>query len=653
LARACAGGIDDDVHTFRLQIKVNNLAQNDLLTLKFDRNRGRDYGDGRARQTAKLRTLGGQWREVLQARANGDQVLEVEVLSSDIVCKMRLVASTGDKEIGSVWCDFGAAESLRRFTNQFDDKEEADIGWLFQGNLYPAGNVSTAKIYRKFKIDPTRGDVNGNWKVVNGHRMRIGLEVQMSHIDPQSETFTKPQDVANFASIVGFDDAKTRTKIVTTLKDGSAQMAIKIGKKVAPVVFTTSADLSQWKDNEANVAKEGSLPIYKLPDLTAEGERVTWFPPPSDIRATVIYRDNGKYPDWTYKAHRLDGSSTRSSESDQVVFEMTELNKFTTDKNRLSFYNINLSPDGKKALFATNCSGFDIDGCHNLFLGNLTTGAYRNIENELFGGGEFWSPDSRSFARVQGTLDTVFGDRFRPDDVLTVMIHDVETRNVWPVLANDSLNRNDLSWSPSGALYFTTFSKEASGNTLFAPTLHQLSNRVELKNLGIGRGARVSPNGQWVAFYGMEDVSRPYGITQMALCVMRADGSERRAINRRPDGTQPDIVWTPDSENLVEIDDGTVREWNLHTGRFREVATLKLTPRPRTNPDESYRNRLTAASVSKSGRYLFITNRQLVNDPKNRGYSVNINVWFALDLQNGALHELALFRNGDFDWHEE
>ena len=134
---------------------------------------------------------------------------------------------------------------------------------------------------------------------------------------------------------------------------------------------------------------------------------------------------------------------------------------------------------------------------------------------------------------------------------------------------------------------------------------------------------------------------------------MRVDGNERRALNRRTNGTQPDILWTPDSENLIEIDNGTVRTWNLHTGRFREIANLQLTPRPRTGHDESYRNRLIAEKVSKSGEYLFVTNTQLVSDPKYRGYSISVKTWFGLDLKSGAIHKLAIFRGGDFDWREK
>ena len=655
LARACAGGIDDAVHTFRLQIKVNNLAQDELLTLRFNYNRGRDYGDGRARKTAKLRTLGGEWSETLQARPNQDRVLEVEVLSSDIICKMRLVASTGDKEIGSVWCDFGAAESLRRFTDPFAENDGKDNGWLFYGRAYPPSSVSKAKMYLKFKVDPTLGDVNGNWKVVNNHQLEFALvDAHASSRTPAVDLLTKPEEIASYGSIINSDGSKTLTRIVTTSRDGSASVEVKSEPKVGATLTIGFTDYSQWEDEDKSAPRPPNRlpPVQSVEVVPTEGETVEWRSIPDDIRGTVIYGESTKQNQQDkFFEHRIGESSTR----DRLVFDFSSSNTGYTPKELSegygsSAYRPRLSPDGKRATFHTPRFNQYLDGCHDLYVGEIATGKYELLKEYLFGNSEKWSPDSRSVAVVEGSLDTIFGHLVAPG--LTVKVLDVATKSQRMLLTDDTLNRDTLSWMPNSDLLFDASpgSYTAQGYKATPPQLYKSSTRGT-RIVAEGANAVTSSDNRWIAFYGMEDIGKKYGASQMALSVMRPDGTGRRALNRERGGLQSTILWTNDNKSLLSIsrDENpsltTIKKWNIETGRFYTLARIR---------GLNYEEPQPLQKLSKNGRYLLFSNDEW-RERKSRGDNMrwSVRTWLALDLETGKLQTLAVFRFADFNWREE
>lgn len=250
-ARSCAGGIDNEEHRSVLRIHVARgkapLA-NAVINLSFapDTEKGKEY---RIYRPPKLRGLKGAWQPSLVVRTDRRGEAEITVLSSQVIGRRRLMAQWNQREIGSVWCDFAAAVSYRRFPDWYDS--ETDTGWLFRESVNGKGQT-WAKVFMKYRVDASRGDVPGNWAPVQGHRIRIRIKSAKLLTREEESTLTTPEEIQRRATFVAPKDAGSKlispTSIeVTTAHDGSAQVVYKTQSKSGGSVIPTldSVDLSQ------------------------------------------------------------------------------------------------------------------------------------------------------------------------------------------------------------------------------------------------------------------------------------------------------------------------------------------------------------------------------------------------------------------------
>ncbi|MDQ3813719.1 MAG: hypothetical protein M3347_07185, partial [Armatimonadota bacterium] len=258
--RACAGGLDDDVHTLSITAhatKDDAPVADTELTFSFRGNRGHDYEDGREPLTARLyddTDTNKPWKETLTKKTNDDGDIVLRVKSSDVISQPTVEVKWKNQQgeeiqVGSAECDFAEAVSKRRFPH-FSDPG-GDTGWIFNfPELSGPGAWTPAKIYMKFKINPDLGDVNGNWKFVNSHQMLLQIdEVRLK----EGTSITDPAQFAEYAVLTPappIDSSVTGVVALTkvTANDGAAQVWVKAGPKIGDVaeVVVGAIDKSQF-----------------------------------------------------------------------------------------------------------------------------------------------------------------------------------------------------------------------------------------------------------------------------------------------------------------------------------------------------------------------------------------------------------------------
>ena len=237
--RACAGGIDDHAatnpdgaedfqyraHTRKIDFtaKLDGKAMpNARFTLRFDGNKGHEYGDGREKKMARLHKTSeafdaaNPWKETLEVQADSAGKVSVWVLSSDVIGKpvlqaiLKPVAVPKEPlKLGEISCDFDAPTRYRRFDNPFDQEEQEDRGWIFD---FPRlidpdskEKLTPAKLYLKFKkfenkgddytFDDANGVTQGNWQFVNGHDVKLFIAQVDLLLESEDETSQEERQI--------------------------------------------------------------------------------------------------------------------------------------------------------------------------------------------------------------------------------------------------------------------------------------------------------------------------------------------------------------------------------------------------------------------------------------------------------------------------
>jgi hypothetical protein len=275
-ARACAGGIGlDGVHDFTITGTAKRpdgtLVTGAQLELSFEGNKGHDYSsdpegikpDGWTTDDIKKARFvttddHGQTALVEEMNLTTDpegkfnaHVLSSDIISSDIKIKVKWKDENGkEHDVGEKACDFAEAISIRRFPNWIDPDETEDTGWLFGQQWLNAPNIeTTAKVYVKFMIDPSIGDVDGNWKEVNGHNMFFKID----SVTPREGT-TVSNNLNDYATLVANrPDGATIYQTVAGANGsagGAATATVRAGDMIADAstIWVIAYDLSQWKE---------------------------------------------------------------------------------------------------------------------------------------------------------------------------------------------------------------------------------------------------------------------------------------------------------------------------------------------------------------------------------------------------------------------
>ena len=302
--RACAGGFDDHAavdpvgqndfqyraHTRKIDLTVKldgKPMPNAKFTLRFDGNKGHDYGDRRTKKMARLHKTNEAfdathpWQDTLEMQADSAGRVSVWVLSSDVISQPKLQAIlkpvTAPKQpvkLGEIECDFAAPVHLRRFDNPYDPDEKEDRGWIFDFpylvDPHNKEKLTPAKLYLKFKRFSNKGDdytyvdsngvTQGNWQFVNGHSVKI-LVTQIDLLrqsgdettQPKGEITGTPEELRRYA----FINLKRATSQDNTAKSKSAgkgetlpQVYVKAGTDIKKVktIWVDAQDLTAWKE---------------------------------------------------------------------------------------------------------------------------------------------------------------------------------------------------------------------------------------------------------------------------------------------------------------------------------------------------------------------------------------------------------------------
>lgn len=238
VVRACAGAVGNDgVHSAIVEVLAKQAGQNlpnAALTFSFENNVGNP-------KIAKFINEQGQQVDTLTRTTNSEAKASLTVLSSDTISQPKIVAKYEGEQVGSITCNFAEAVSYRRFPNWINPDETEDTGWLFGQNwLNAEGNETTAKVYMKFMVDPSKGDIDGNWKEVNGHKMLFKVD----SVDVVEGAVASPS-LADYASLVS--NQADGTTVHSTASDGAATAVMRAGSNVgeADTIWLIAYDQTQ------------------------------------------------------------------------------------------------------------------------------------------------------------------------------------------------------------------------------------------------------------------------------------------------------------------------------------------------------------------------------------------------------------------------
>ena len=304
LARACAGGLGDDVHAFTImgtaQKPDGTIVPGATLRLSFENNRGEEKRAKFVPDTQKNQVLVNTNGEEMTVRteSNGRFPLTVrssDTISDDITVKLQWENEDGEiEDVGEQDCDFAPPANIRRFGIK-DYVEIVDNGWLFnpdslttpqRGMSLPRQNQTVpAYVYLKFQKDTeverdnkyfllysnngqgtpsTTLDANGdgvtspgerttgairhpladaeNWRAVNGHKLRVRI---MLIINDENVAVSETS-YADYCTIVDANGNAVSYVDVLTSSDGYAQLSIRggPGMELVKSIHLEAKDLS-------------------------------------------------------------------------------------------------------------------------------------------------------------------------------------------------------------------------------------------------------------------------------------------------------------------------------------------------------------------------------------------------------------------------
>jgi len=122
------------------------------------------------------------------------------------------------------------------------------------------------------------------------------------------------------------------------------------------------------------------------------------------------------------------------------------------------------------------------------------------------------------------------------------------------VTKGDYQHIGPISWHPSGEKFYFTSNRQADWEHQFRHTgVYELNLKTDsirplTDRKGPDSNAKIAPNGQYIAYIGYEDRAQAYQNRQVWL--MKADGSEKRALSKTIDASITQMVWDAKSKGL-------------------------------------------------------------------------------------------------------
>ena len=636
--RACAGGVKDATHTISIRAQVGNALP---VTFRLS-NKDAFILDGKnSRETRTIRP-----------DTNGKCSLEIRGGSHPTT--PFLIAFQEGKEIGRMQLDFAPSSRYRRFADPNDLNSDEDEGMLFSRD----GN--TGKIYLKFRKSLHKGDVNGNWKPVAGHRILVSIS-QVDASTTLGKIITNPKQIARYGKVFDFKNPKAKKCIVTTRADGTAQFGFKDFNFDEYSTFQIDADdLTEGKGPKYYISPSAAKP-QRIPNYGKKSSKPQWFARPTDLNMRLIWNIPAPKTKGISKWKWSDINGTKRSAERLLNI------KDYSDVDQNTYYPI-FSPDAKRVLIFRGREDINIDNAHDTVIADLQSGLSYLWRIWLFGASEKWSPDGKRVAFVGGSLDTLGPEPISPP--LFLSTHETQmplaflnpksqanTDDAIPntetaLLTDDGLEPDSLAWTKNGDLLAVTSTK---------------SQRILRFKNGMGTGEVwktnayspvPSPEGKHITFRGPEPDSNGKSRDRaQAINVADDSGDNTRTLTRIPDG-ETEIFITPDGQSAIvtktlsydELQESktptqvyiSISEFNLQTGARRSIAELG------GSRVQNYQDKFAfpMLGLSKNGKYLLLGHRE-VEFPKNTGHKTVANALHVIRLSDGKLIPIAVF-NSEF-----
>ncbi|HEX8236998.1 MAG TPA: hypothetical protein VF600_13655 [Abditibacteriaceae bacterium] len=550
LARACAGGVADETHTIRLQVKFSGQAAQEVRFV-LENAAAHFVADDGALVETQTRSL-----------VPGEDV-EVRIRSGNRAETPFLIARRKDgQEIGRLQLDFGLPVLYRRFsdnkTNQYQPQN--DVGFLI------SQDNNSAKYYLKFKKDTARGDVNGNWAPVIGHELQI-FPWESDGTLYKTQRITTPMELAQYVRVINPDEPEAKQCILTTRADGSVLFRLQYGSKKGGVYVLTADDLTAPYNEDY---RSPDTPLSQALPEYSQIEKPQWMEVPVDLSLRILWHVLEQVPaknttPFAWKDAR--GGNWSEDRSLEVPDNNTNTSpfRFSSDANHVLFKLINPNPVSPS------------DWCYDLAISDLRDGTTRRLIECVFASEP--SPDGKNLAAVFGSL----GNSQEP------FVPQFSTSVVGIGIPKFAIHGGgNLVWTKVGDLLETEVSYTDDTADVRLGRIRQTPN-ISRTSYNAAAPAKTtwqtyaaspvpSPDGRHIAFVGPElAADGTWRDTSPVLHIANDDGTQRRALTRiyapgewyyplhmNSPGEKQSAYWSPDGETLYS--------WSFHTS-IKEPST--------------------------------------------------------------------------------
>lgn len=480
----------------------------------------------------------------------------------------------------------------------------------------------------------------------------------------------------------------------------------KVAVQATPQTPSLQEQFKRWAEENSQAPLKLLAPVPQMPQNSAL--QVTVVNPVPGRLALASYGD--QQPPVTSLVFCTVGaqeSSVAKAQHDQISKGLSCLTypaKKSGDNKFGVLYTPSFSPDGRYTLFRYGAPWSGAGGYY-LYVLDTQTNVVKPIPIIPGYSVVSWSPDSKYIALVEGgTADggtSLLNSYVGP---LKLYVCDWRNGKSQLVTTNDTV-RGPFSWIAPHALIYGVLSPHLSvtpqKSTLQAqdkernvsgkahstnkepnalansaalvesqPAIYEFSPDIGKSKLLFQDGYRpvTSSDGQWIAFFGSEHPEKPYPLrerwqdypTAISLCVARRDGTGRKALDRIHD-LYPPLYWLPDSQHLLTVKEVQpspnvkiqIREWEITTGRWRQVALLEAKDYKFMNTP-ALDGHFQFLNFSKDGAtfYIFLT-EFLGRNAANNG-SIGVAHLQAVNLNTGAVKTLVDIKgDSGADWHED